>query len=105
MPDIPNPTGSNAEIDFENGKLKRVFPPEFWVLEEKTVEWAVTSPGQEATVSFREDDCPIVEWTSENTKNGKIKGTIKRGTERKKPYKYSVTAGGDTIDPHVGVRR
>jgi hypothetical protein len=105
MTKIENPTGSNAEIDFENGKLKRVFPDVFWVERGQLVEWAITSPGQDAELFFPNPKDSPFDWTSEKSKSGKIKGRIRDDAEKDRLFKYSVTAAGDTIDPRVGVRR
>lgn len=101
MSNKPNPMDKHAVILFVDKNLDRIIPDEFVAHEGEIVEWVIRDPN-ETRIAFQ-GDSPL-EWISRMSKGDhtKITGTVQPYTNRKTPYKYTVSDGqGNEIDPHV----
>jgi len=102
MPNLDNPRGIDAAIIIEDNAFKMVVPDDLEASPGQLVTWVITPGGQDAELSFADENDSPLDWSTKKNVGNKIQGTVKR--DAKGLYKYSVTANGVTIDPHIRIK-
>jgi hypothetical protein len=93
--------GYDAVIVFDSaGNLEMVVPEEFYIDKDEPVRWLISPQGNEAKVDFGTTNDPIkwIDQTSDKIIQGQTRMSVKGGG-----FKYAVTAGNITIDPHIRI--
>jgi hypothetical protein len=103
---IKNPKGLHAVILHDKDKnLKMVVPEKFEARPGERVEWVIEPSNLQVGVTFDASTGSPLDWQSEKSVGGKLRGTVAPDAEDK-VYKYTVTDGnGNTMDPRVRVKR
>jgi hypothetical protein len=107
---ISNPERLVAILHDGTGNLWAVIPAVIEAKEGEDLEWVVLPSHLDVTVKFSPSAGSPFSWPEKNGHDRQIKGTVQPGKAPwlfgSKDYKYTVTdKQGNTIDPHVRIRK